>query len=351
MNAKESKIGTIFDIAKATRTPISCSIELTQNCNFRCPHCFIQGIGYKSLPYEKFVNFIDQFQSRGGLFITLTGGEVLMHPNFIEIYSYACKKGLAVTVFTNGYLVNENIVNIFKLLPPRKIEISIYGANNDTYEKISSKADAYSKVRNNIELLINNGLNVHLKTTLFQQNYGDFFAIKKYATDLKIPFRYDFKLMPKRNGEKSNMSCQLSSTKIIDLELEESPQKHELWRNNYPSDEKYRMKVSDSLFNCGAARYSCFLSSQNQLRICASATFSSKDMDSMSFDEAWKDFEKYTKLLANKSSKCIDCEKAKVCDICPIWGYMIHNDVEYLGRETELHCSLADERVRVIENA
>ena len=351
MNTKESKIGSIFEIAKATRTPISCSVELTQNCNFRCPHCFIQGIGFKSLPYEKFVKFIDQFQLRGGLFISLTGGEVLTHPEFIEIYSYAHKKGLSVTVFSNGYLINDKVLDTFVKLPPRKIEISIYGANAETYEKVSLKTDAYFKVMKNIELLIKNGFNIHLKATLFQQNYKDLLAIKKYANDLQVPFRYDFKLMPKRNGEKANLNFQLSSAQIIKMELEENPHKRELWHRDYPADEKNRMKISDSLFNCGAARYSCFLSSENQLRICASATFSSKDMDNISFDKAWKEYEKYTILPANQRSKCINCEKAKVCDICPLWGYMMHDDVKYLGKETELHCLLADERVRVIKNA
>jgi MoaA/NifB/PqqE/SkfB family radical SAM enzyme len=351
MRNKEDRIKQIFEVAKLTRTPISCSVEITQRCNFECPHCFIKDIGYRLLKFDQFTRFIDQFSAHGGIFISLTGGEVLLHPDFIKMYLYAHKKGLSVTVFTNGYLINNRIIELFSSFPPRKIEISMYGANENTYLAVTKQPGAYSKVIESIEALSHNKINVHLKSTLFRHNYLDLLSMKQFAVERQLPFRYDFKLMPKRNGEKSNLECQLSPNQIVEMEMEENEKKKKTWSDNYPADEKAVMDHTNRLFNCGAARYSCYLSSENQMRICAAATFSSQDMDAVTFLEAWKDYEKYTKLFVNQESKCIGCASASLCDICPIWGYIINDDIDCLGKEVELHCSLANERIKVLSNA
>ena len=104
------------------------------------------------------------------------------------------------------------------------------------------------------------------------------------------------------------------------------------------------------MFDCGAARYSCFLSSRNELRICAAATFSSIDLHMVTFSEAWGMFEKYTRMSNNHNSKCIDCEKTALCDTCPMWGYIMSNDPNNLGKDTSIHCELAAEREEMLKN-
>jgi len=47
------------------------------------------------------------------LWILFTGGEPLLRPDFLEIYTYAKKKGLLVTIFTNGTLIDDNLADYF----------------------------------------------------------------------------------------------------------------------------------------------------------------------------------------------------------------------------------------------
>lgn len=334
----------IFELAKTNRILISCTVELTENCIFKCPHCFIEGIGHHSLSYENFVSFINQFKRMGGVFLTLTGGEALTHSRFVDIYKYAYKLGLSVSVFTNGYLITQDIIQLFKECPPAKIEISLYGASKEKYQCVTGIENSFEKVLSSIDALLEAGVNLFLKTTLFNDIYPEFEAIRKIAEIRGVPFKYDFKLFPKRDGEKTNLCCQVPPDKVIAIEKKE---KMELWKKEFPSLPKHR----DYLFECGAARYSCFLSSKNTVRICAAATFSDIDMNTSTLEQAWKEFKTYTLKKYNESSKCKDCEKAGLCDICPIWGYVMHDDVNMLGREVSLHCELAEERLKELLNA
>lgn len=345
MSSGKDKIAHIFDIAKANRTPISCTVEVTQKCIFRCPHCFIQGVSYETLSYSQFIDFINQYKKMGGLYLTLTGGECLMHPDFKKMYAYAYNHGLAITVFTNGYLIDDEIICLFSEKPPRKIEISVYGASEKTYYNITKIKDSFNRVINNIDRLIQSNQNVHLKTVVFSENKKDFYDIKRIALERNLQFKYDFKLMPMRDGDNSNLTYQLSAPDIIQLELDDNPNKLIIWKNKL---QEKSLSNGLYMFSCGAARYSCFLSSENKLRICASAIFSEIDLNSNSFSSAWQAFEKYTLLPPNKKSKCQECTKAKVCDICPMWGYVMLNSEKNLGEAVDLHCDLANEREMVV---
>ena len=60
-----------------------------------------------------------------------------------------------MTVFTNGTMITDEIIELFSDLPPRAIEISLYGATAPTYEKITGVHGSYDKCRDGIEKLLN----------------------------------------------------------------------------------------------------------------------------------------------------------------------------------------------------
>lgn len=127
---KQKKSKNIFSNRKIEMA----TIEILTACNFRCIHCYNQDLKKRYLKVNLFKNIIDQLVDSGCQSVTITGGEPLLHPNFSEIYNYCFKKGLKVSLFTNGYYVDKYI-ELFKSFIPKKVEISLYGTNNATYKK------------------------------------------------------------------------------------------------------------------------------------------------------------------------------------------------------------------------
>ena len=64
---EQESLKKVFTVAKKHRIPISCSVELTEKCNFKCPHCFIKDVGYNELSIADYCRFIDQFKALGGV--------------------------------------------------------------------------------------------------------------------------------------------------------------------------------------------------------------------------------------------------------------------------------------------
>ncbi len=98
------------------RVPISGSLELTFRCNLRCQHCYVSH-GHNGIPRQQELNtseiqrIIDEVVDAGCLWFLITGGEPLVRRDFLDIYTYAKRKGLIITLFTNGTLITPRIAD------------------------------------------------------------------------------------------------------------------------------------------------------------------------------------------------------------------------------------------------
>ena len=152
------------------RIPIVGSFELTERCNLSCKHCYInlptnnRAARAAELTTEEICRILDEMADAGCMWLLLTGGDPFLRPDFLDIYTYTKKKGICVTVFTNGTMITPKIADYFVELPPRRIEITLYGMTEATYEAVTGLPGSYKKCIRGIELLHERGLPLRLKT-------------------------------------------------------------------------------------------------------------------------------------------------------------------------------------------
>lgn len=80
------------------------NLYLLTNCDMDCTFCYAsKNLGNMSVDRAKTV--IDYLAGAGAERINLTGGEILMHPDALEVVSYAHSVGLGVTLFTSGSML------------------------------------------------------------------------------------------------------------------------------------------------------------------------------------------------------------------------------------------------------
>jgi MoaA/NifB/PqqE/SkfB family radical SAM enzyme len=77
----------------------------------------------------------------------LTGGEVLSRADFPEIYRHAKRRGMLLTVFTNGTLLADRHADLFAEYPPLGLEITLYGMSDATYERTTACRARFRRVR------------------------------------------------------------------------------------------------------------------------------------------------------------------------------------------------------------
>ena len=128
--------------ARQMGVPLTGQFELTPLCNFSCKMCYVhldaeQLKGRALLSVETWKDLIHQAWEAGMMHVTLSGGECLTYPGFEELYVYLNELGLRTSIFTNGVLIDDHHISLFKIYRPRSIRITLYGATEDEYEAVT----------------------------------------------------------------------------------------------------------------------------------------------------------------------------------------------------------------------
>lgn len=200
-------IKTLKADARKNGTPIYAVFELTARCNFNCKMCYIHNMD-NSAAKEKELNtaawksIFDQAISEGLLFALLTGGECLLREDFDELYLYLYERGVVVSVNTNAYLLDEEKVKFFALHKPERIQISMYGSDEDAYLKITERK-GFTRFMNALALLQQYDLPYEIAVTPSKLMLHDFANILGFLEQNKISYRINPALIPARDGEYS----------------------------------------------------------------------------------------------------------------------------------------------------
>jgi radical SAM protein with 4Fe4S-binding SPASM domain len=309
-----------FNIRSAElRVPLSGSIDLTRRCNLSCIHCYAAcssgDAAQKEMDTGKILSVIDEICEAGCLYLLITGGEPLLRKDFPEIYCYAKGKGLIITVFTNGTLITDEIVDLFKDLPPHVVEISLYGATAATYEKITGVAGSYEKCIRGVGRLISGKIHVNLKTILMTVNSHEFFDIEKIAKELGVKFRFDSEIFPSLDGNKTPLALRVPAVDAIEKEFSDH-ERHRHWEKYF--EKTKGQSVPDTLYNCGAGVTGFHIDPYGSLQPCLMVTNIKYSLLSGSFVSGWKNvISSIINREPGRVADCNKCEKRHLCSFCP----------------------------------
>ena len=123
------------------------------------------------------------------LMLLLTGGEPLLRPDFREIYTGCKRMGLVLSVNTNASLIDDDMVELFAANPPRRVNITLYGASPETYGALCGSREAYARVVRAILNLQSAGVIVKLNFSVTPYNRHDAQAVYDFAAEHQLPLQ------------------------------------------------------------------------------------------------------------------------------------------------------------------
>ena len=303
------------------RVPLSGSIDLTHRCNLRCIHCYLDPQGMKrqsiqeEMDTEQVMRVLDEITAAGCLYLLITGGEPLLRRDFQQIYQRAKENGLLVTIFTNGTLISNEIVDLFTDLPPKAIEISLYGASAETYEGITRVRGSFEKCLEGIHKLLDHGLNLRLKTILMTSNRHEFDEMEQMAKDFGVPFRFDAAIFPRFNGDPSPIELRISPEEAIEKEFS-GPERRNEWQDFYNHFKE--IPSSNHIYECGAGLTYFHIDASGNLRPCLMSHAFQYPILSGDFITGWQEkMPAVRKTEMSPEQICHNCHKRILCGYCP----------------------------------
>jgi len=168
------------------RTPstrfVAASIEVTDRCNVRCVHCYLDGRSTPFMGADAWFGVMDKLEAEGVIWLQLTGGEPLAHPDFPQLYARAWDLGFVLTVLTNGTRLAESVITqLLADRPPFRISVSVYGASEATYEAVTRVKGSWKRFLSGIQSAKNAGIPLRLKVVELVENQQETAAMQDLA--------------------------------------------------------------------------------------------------------------------------------------------------------------------------
>lgn len=330
----------LWDRMKNKRAPISFDLEVTARCNNDCLHCYInlpagdRQAKARELSLEEISDIARQAVSLGAMWCLLTGGEPLLREDFFDLYLALKRLGLLVSVFTNACLVTPEHVALFQKYPPRDLEVSVYGATPETYERVTRRPGSFAAFRRGLDLLSGDRVKVRLKAMALKANVHELPEIARFCREhTRDYFRFDpllhlrFDGDPARNAEIRTQ--RLSPEEIVAIEQADPERAAALKRDCHglitaPCDQP----GCTHLFHCGAGLGSFSVSYDGLFRLCSSLWHRDciYDLRQGALREAWERLVPRVRNMASRNreflAKCRACPLLNLCLWCPAHAHL-----------------------------
>ena len=171
---------------------LSLTIAPTLDCNFACPYCYETARKGKMSQevQDKLLEYITKKIAEGAKRVDITwyGGEPLLCTEIVDYLAsnikMLCEKAgvrLDMSLVTNGYLLSQNIVEMFVRNDIDNIQITLDGMeeNHDKRRYLHDGRGTFQKIVSNLSLFKGTSVNVNIRMNVDVHNRGDYAKLKK----------------------------------------------------------------------------------------------------------------------------------------------------------------------------
>jgi radical SAM protein with 4Fe4S-binding SPASM domain len=221
--------------AEQRRTPLNMHVELTYRCNEQCVHCYCvvehgkeAEAAKRELTYEEHVRLLDELADMGSLYLTFSGGEVLVRRDFFDIVEHARRRNFTYRVYTNGIGLTEARAKRLAALDPLTVELSIFSADPAAHDAITRVPGSFTRMMAAVHRLKAEGVRVYLKTVVMKPNAAHLDGVRALARELDV-FSHTFTcdVSPRIDGDIHGPSkFQLTEDELVEVYQHEALKKY-----------------------------------------------------------------------------------------------------------------------------
>lgn len=338
------------------RIPLTGAFELLPVCNLRCRMCYVRksmaevnALG-GLLPAEQWLDWARQARDGGMLYPLLTGGEPFVRRDFQEIMGKMLELGLQVSINSNGTLIDESMARWLGRHCPVRINITLYGASEGSYQNLCGDGDAYNRVRRAVEWLKRYGVPVKFNTSITPENVDDLEGIIAYAKSVDSPIQVATYMFPpvRRDAGMVGRNDRLSPEEAALARVKAD------WLQNEPGwflgqAARYRrfVPLTDDMLeklaagksremSCRAGRCSFWIDWQGNIANCGMYSSVKHSLLGRDFGEAWRQVVEETGRV-RYSPVCTNCPNYHLCHACIA---MVYNECGDSNGRPEYLCRM-----------
>lgn len=348
--------------AAALHVPLGGTFELLPVCNMDCKMCYIRTTSEEMhkqgtlLTAEEWIKIAESAREQGMLYLLLTGGEPLLYPEFEKLYTWLGNSGIVTVLNTNGTLINDRIADLFLKFPPRKVNISLYGASDETYARLCNHPHGFTRVIEGINLLKKRQIPVKLNCSLTPFNIVDLEKMHMIAKELDVPLQVSTYMFPpiRKEGIHADFFSRFSPEEAARMifrnaKLVLSEENYRLWTQErlqtYNENRNQPQKYSDCGLSCYASKNNFWVNWKGEMLPCGMMNRIRFDIRREGFSQCWDKIVAEGMKIINPD-KCCQCEKRVLCTICSAASLA---ETGAFDKNPEYLCEMTDHIIHILK--
>ncbi len=245
--------------AKARREliPLGVHFDLTYRCHQRCIHCYIPeswrrgGGPGPELTTAQVKTILDQLAEAGAFFLTLSGGEIFLRPDLMELVAYARAKNFSLSLYSSGTLgLGPGEIRDLAALGLEGLFVSVYHLDPAVHDRVTGVPGSGKKLWQTLERCWAQGLRTPFHSLALSPNYKGIPEIKKFTEPRNHALKVDTRLTRRWDGVSHPAGLELSGDRKKWLWAELGlPDPTRVWREPLTVPESSEPQGCDVGFN------------------------------------------------------------------------------------------------------
>lgn len=339
--------------ASRTKTPISGTFELSPLCNMDCKMCYIKMSKEKQESIarlrtkEEWIELAQKAKKKGMLFLLLTGGEPFLVKDFKELYIELHKMGFCISINSNGTMIDEDVIEWLKHYPPMRINMTLYGASDETYERLCNNPKGFTQVTKALSLLKENNIQVKLNCSVTPYNKNDLKQMMDFAEEHDLVIQATSYMFPPLRKDKTkigqNNRFNAEDAAFYGAYISAYSNGFDRFKDYiesgqlalYDADDDCGVVEGDHM-RCRAGITSFWMTWEGKMLPCGMIPDKGKDPWEVGFDEAWENAKNIVSEI-KLPVKCAGCGKKDECKAC---AAMVYTETGTYDKVPQYRCEM-----------
>jgi radical SAM protein with 4Fe4S-binding SPASM domain len=318
----ESLNGAAYDAC----VPLHVSLELTLRCNLRCVHCYNfdrdrpRAVSEPELGFEEHRALLEDLRREGTLFLTLTGGEALLHARFWDLLELSGRMGFATSLLSNGIGLTPAVCARLAGHPHLwGVSVSLYGARPATHDAVTRVEGSWEATVAGARRLAERGVRIVLKYIVMKGNADEAGELIAWAESEGFEFVVDPALTGRYDGSSGSLAERVDPAQLE--ALHRGPLAFLAGKGE--------ADPSDDVFKCNCARGNAAVSATGEVWPCISTPLKAGHVRELPFGRIWRESPEFRRIRGLKVADfrtCAPCGLKAWCRRSPGAAYLLTGD-------------------------
>ncbi|TAL74748.1 MAG: GeoRSP system radical SAM/SPASM protein [Bacteroidetes bacterium] len=168
------------------KAPLTINWAVTNRCNFQCKHCYSRADTDEELGFDELCTITKKLSEAKVFSVNFGGGEPLLRKDLLEVARFAVDLGLAVSMNSNGFLIDRVTARKLKEAGFGKVGISIDSPKHEIHDLFRGIKGSHGKALAALSHLKEAGIETSISSVICKINIDNIDGLIEMARSADV---------------------------------------------------------------------------------------------------------------------------------------------------------------------